>query len=202
MGADPDNEQFKKEYFPAIGHAIVAWALVEIKLDEILFALLSDPKAKPIRDKRKIVTPKQIPKQFELRLALSAELGAVIYSAATSQALDTLLKSARGSYKDRNKLAHGDWTLRFAKKRPPKIFCEVRRQGLPGTARVFSAKQIETLATSFETISEQAYQFLRQNHPAGPLSVRLKKFFDSLRHRHSPSGSPAKPARRHEKPRS
>ncbi|MGH6641979.1 MAG: hypothetical protein ACRED3_04705, partial [Bradyrhizobium sp.] len=35
-------------------------------------------------------------------------------------------------------------------------------------------------------------QFLLQNHPAGPLAVRLKKYFDSLRRRQNPSGLPAK----------
>lgn len=201
MADDPDNAKFKKEYFPAIGHAIVAWALAEIKLDEILFALLSHPKAKPFRDKKKIVTSDHIPKSLEQRLDLAADIGTVVYDPITVRALHSLLKSARDRYKDRNKLAHGEWTLRFEKNRPPTIFCQIRRQGLPGTQRPFTPKQIETLADSFESISERAYQFLLQNHPAGPLSARLRRYFDSLRQKQKPSDLSAKKAKRHEKPR-
>lgn len=165
----------------AVGRAIIAWGMLEIRIDEFLLSMLSHEKARATRHRQEIRTTNDIPKSFGSRLKLCNELAPLFYPGHLVDDVKALTKKCRGQYRTRNRLAHGEWFLTlFRSKKPPQIISRIRRHGLRGTERQFSIKQIDGLTRTYRKLADETYRFHHLNHPEGPPAERLKRFFDSL----------------------
>jgi hypothetical protein len=194
-------EDFEERYYPAIGRAIVAWAKLEIKLDEQLLFMLSHERASTARQKLRIQRVAHLPKAFECRLDICNELSAIFYDKKPKAEFLRITKACRSLIKDRNKLAHGQWIVQFLPKRPPAIVCQLRQHGTPGKERQFSVSQIKQMSQSYDKATDDLTRFAIDHHPDGPLTERLREFFRSRQNNRTRARRSATPTKRHEKRR-
>jgi hypothetical protein len=173
----PSAKDFEP-YYPAIGRAIIAWAFLEIKIDELLLNMLRHEKASTIRELAKITRVDDIPKSLGSRLKLCDDLAKLYYKPDVVQKLKSITQACRGQYKTRNRLAHGEWLIRFSLlgRPPPRIMCRMRRFGIEGPERRFTVALIENLTRIYHGLAQQIVEFSRSHDPAGPIEERLKRF--------------------------
>lgn len=182
MADDPELQAFEP-FYPAIGRAIVAWAALEIKVDELLLSMLSHEKAEATRTVWGYTTLEKIPKSFRTRLKLCNDLAPIFYLDKQISELRSITKACGGQFKTRNRLAHGEWMGRFVGKKI-RVYSQIKRFGLRGADEQFTVKRIDSLTVKYHTLTELLIEFSKNHHPDGSLSERLKKFFRSLKSSH------------------
>jgi hypothetical protein len=182
MTDDPELQAFEP-FYPAIGRAIVAWAALEIKVDELLLSMLSHEKAKATRTSWGYTTVEKIPKSFRTRLKLCNDLAPIFYLDEQISELRSITKACGGQFKTRNRLAHGEWMGQFTGKKT-RIVSQIKRFGLRGPDQQFTVKRINGLTATYHSLTERLIAFSISHHPDGSLSERLKKFFRSLKSSH------------------
>lgn len=183
-----------QSYYAAIGRAIVTWACLEIRLDDQLIQMLRHPNSKALRKAMAIERISHVPKALDKRLDLLAQLAQIHYSGSVLSTIEGIILRCRRLKSDRSRLAHGEWVLQFSRHyRKGALLSYFTRYGVRIKGKRLRVADIRRTIHEVGDAVADLERFMRDHHPDGPISKRVRALFEALERSRAISAPSATP---------
>lgn len=148
-----------RNYYPAIGHAIVLWAFLETEIDRHINGLLVHPNTRKSK-----ITDTLIPRAFNRRTALWRRLANFHFSNEALIAILEIIDGCTTTRKDRDRIAHGKWAVGF-KGKERTTYSYLYRDGANPDRKTLTIDEIRDTAFKISLLISELWDFDRAHFP-------------------------------------